>query len=103
MSCASSGISLSAVNSCDPVQSDNWDDRSLAALHPAFCHDRRRSEPATYTLLIALYQYAWQRFLMGYASAIAWLIFVISLIVSLVILRWSQSWVYYAGDVRGRR
>ena len=58
---------------------------------------------ATFTLLIALYQYAWQRFLMGYASALAWLIFVISLVLSLAILRFSRGWVYYAGDVRGRR
>jgi multiple sugar transport system permease protein len=55
--------------------------------------------PADSTMIYALYLYknAFTYFKMGYASAMAWILFVIILAVSLLILRSSDRWVYYAG------
>ena len=35
---------------------------------------------------------------MGYASAMAWLLFVIILVITLIQIRVSRRFVYYAGD-----
>jgi multiple sugar transport system permease protein len=36
---------------------------------------------------------------MGYASAIAVLFFVMIMLLTLIVLRWSRRWVYYEGEV----
>jgi multiple sugar transport system permease protein len=55
--------------------------------------------PQNSTLFMVLYLYrlAFEQFKMGYASALAWLLFVIILIFTLIQLRLSKSWVYYEG------
>jgi multiple sugar transport system permease protein len=55
--------------------------------------------PANSTLFTVLYIYriGFERFQMGYASTVAWLLFVIILLFSLLQLRLSQAWVYYEG------
>lgn len=45
-----------------------------------------------------LYQQAFQYLHLGYASAMAWLLFVLILIVTLVVFRSSVRWVYYGSD-----
>lgn len=55
---------------------------------------------ATEFYSLYLYRNAFQYFKMGYASALAWILFVIILIVTLIILRSSDRWVYYAGEGR---
>ena len=47
-----------------------------------------------------LFQNAFQNFDMGYASALAWILFLIIIALTLVVLRWSTVWVYYEGEVR---
>jgi multiple sugar transport system permease protein len=42
-----------------------------------------------------LYKNAFQYSDMGYASALAWVLFLISVVLALVIMRWSQYWVHY--------
>jgi ABC-type sugar transport system permease subunit len=32
---------------------------------------------------------------MGYASAMAWVLFVISVVLAVAIMRWSKYWVHY--------
>lgn len=61
--------------------------------------------PADSSLFIVLYLYrnAFQWFKMGYASAIAWIIFVYVLVLSILVIRSSQAWVYYEGSLRGRQ
>jgi len=44
-----------------------------------------------------LYQVGWLRYQMGYASALAWLLLVITLICTLIILKSSSRWVFYQG------
>ena len=59
--------------------------------------------PADATLFILLYLY-WEafRFLqMGYASAIAWILFIVILAFTVVQLVLARRWVYYEGEQRG--
>jgi multiple sugar transport system permease protein len=55
--------------------------------------------PANATLFYALllYQNAFQYFRMGYACAMAWVLFVFTLIASCVVFKTSARWVYYEG------
>jgi len=55
--------------------------------------------PANATLFYALYLYrnAFQYVRMGYASAMAWILFAIVMAATLLILRSSKRWVYYEG------
>ncbi len=59
--------------------------------------------PANSTLFYSIYMYkqGFQYFQMGLASAMAWLLFVVTLIVTLVIFRTSRLWVFYSGGEQG--
>ncbi len=58
--------------------------------------------PARSTLVynLYLYQNAFRYFDMGYASAMAWILFVVVLLVTLLVFRSSPLWVFYEGQVR---
>lgn len=56
---------------------------------------------ATLFYLLYLYQNAFQNFRMGYASAMAWILFLIILALSLLVVRSSSAWVYYEGQIEG--
>ncbi|SFJ25321.1 multiple sugar transport system permease protein [Paenibacillus sp. UNC496MF] len=45
-----------------------------------------------------LFQNAFENFNMGYASALAWFLFVIILALTLVVVKSSDAWVYYEGE-----
>ncbi len=45
-----------------------------------------------------LYREAFQRSNMGYASALAWILFIIIVVFSAIILRTQNKWVYYEGE-----
>ena len=45
--------------------------------------------------VLYIYQVAFRNFRMGYASALAWVLFLIVLLVTLVVFRLSPSWVHY--------
>ena len=47
-----------------------------------------------------LFNNAFQYFKMGYASAMAWILFVIILVLTIVQLRLAKKWVYYEGEQR---
>lgn len=53
---------------------------------------------ATEFYSLYLYRNAFQYFKMGYASALAWTLFIIILLFTLLIFRTSARWVYYAGE-----
>jgi oligogalacturonide transport system permease protein len=55
---------------------------------------------ATYLLPYYIYDEAFKKFEMGYASAIAWVLFAIIMVLTLVAFWSSRHWVYYAGDKR---
>lgn len=50
---------------------------------------------ATNTLVFNIYRYAFQFFQMGYAAAMAWVLFAIIFVVTLVQFRYQRQWVYY--------
>jgi multiple sugar transport system permease protein len=56
--------------------------------------------PANSLLLysIWLYKNAFQYFRMGYASALAWLLFITILVITLIIFGTARRWVYYGGS-----
>jgi len=58
--------------------------------------------PARSTLFynLYLYQNAFNYFQMGYASAMAWVLFFIVLVLTLVVFKSSAAWVFYEGEVR---
>lgn len=58
--------------------------------------------PRYSTLFAVLYLYAnaFKNFKMGYASAIAWVLFMVILLLTILTFRISRSWVYYEGDRR---
>ncbi len=47
-----------------------------------------------------LYQNAFRFFEMGYASAMAWVLFLLVLLVTLLVFRSSPYWVFYEGELR---
>jgi len=53
---------------------------------------------ATLFYVLYLYQQAFQAFKMGYASALAWILFLIVMLVTLIQLRLGSRWVYYEVD-----
>ena len=55
---------------------------------------------ATLTIMLYLYRKGFQQFKFGYASAIAWALFCIILVLTMLVLRGSALWVYYEGEVR---
>ena len=55
---------------------------------------------ATLTMVLLVYRQAFQNYRFGYASALAWLLFVIILLFTILIFRSSEAWVYYEGQVR---
>lgn len=58
--------------------------------------------PAESTLFYNLYLYnnAFRYQRMGYASALAWVLFVVVLVLTLLVFRTSAAWVYYEGELR---
>lgn len=57
---------------------------------------------ATMFVILYLYQNAFVYQRMGYASALAWVLFTLILLLTILIYRSSNSWVYYEQDTRKR-
>jgi multiple sugar transport system permease protein len=58
---------------------------------------------ATLFYVLYLYDNAFRWFKMGYASALAWVLFVIIMVLTVITIRSSSAWVYYSGELRGKR
>jgi multiple sugar transport system permease protein len=52
---------------------------------------------STYTFVMHLFAYAFQYFQVGYGAALAWILFLITLLLSMVVIRTTKYWVYYGG------
>jgi multiple sugar transport system permease protein len=59
-------------------------------------------ENATLFYTLYLYRNAFNYFSMGYASALAWVLFLLVLVLTLAVFRTTPMWVHYEGE-RGRR
>ena len=53
---------------------------------------------ATMFIVLYLYQKGWQEFQMGYASALAWGLFIVIMALTALVLYTSRRFVYYAGS-----
>jgi multiple sugar transport system permease protein len=58
---------------------------------------------ATLFFMLHLYNNAFWHFKMGYASAMAWILFAYIMLLTLMVLRSSQMWVFYQGALRGEK
>jgi len=56
---------------------------------------------ATLFAVLYLYRNAFEFFRMGYGAALAWLIFVIILVLTLIQFKTAGRWVYYEGQWKG--
>jgi len=74
---------------------------SFQIFTPAFVMTNGGPANASLFFVLYLYNNAFKWFKMGYASALAWLLFFIILGLTLVIIRSSSAWVYYEGKLRG--
>jgi len=55
---------------------------------------------ATLTMVLYLYRKGFEQLHFGYASAVAWVLFVIIMAFTLLVFRSSTAWVYYEGELR---
>jgi multiple sugar transport system permease protein len=53
---------------------------------------------ATLFFVLYLYKQAFELLNMGYASALAWVLFLVVLVLTLLIFRTQRFWVFYAGE-----
>lgn len=60
-------------------------------------------QDATLFFMLYLYQRAFVDFQMGYASAMAWLLFLYILVLTFLVFRSSAVWVHYEAELKGRR
>ncbi len=49
---------------------------------------------------VYLWQQGWGNFRMGYASALAWMLFLVTMVCTLILLKTSKRWVHVAGGLR---
>jgi len=66
----------------------------------AYVMSGRGVENSTLYYVLYLFDQAFRYFRMGYAAAMAWVLFVIILIVTMIQFRLAKRWVYYAGEER---
>jgi len=71
---------------------------SFQTFTQAFIMTSGGPKDATLFFVLYLYQKAFQQFKMGYASAMAWILFIIIMALTLTLMRTSQRWVYYEGE-----
>lgn len=70
---------------------------------PAYVMTQGGPANATLFYVLYLYQNGWQYFKMGYAAALAWVLFLIIFVFTLLVFKSSPVWVYYEGEViRGK-
>jgi multiple sugar transport system permease protein len=73
---------------------------ALQVFTQAFIMTDGGPKEATLFYLLYLYRNGWVYLKMGYASALAWVLFIYIMIMTLLILRSSSAWVYYEGSMR---
>jgi multiple sugar transport system permease protein len=70
----------------------------LQVFNQAFIMTSGGPSYSTYFLAYHLYNRAFGDYQMGYASAMAWVLLLLTLLLSLLIMKTSTKWVYYEGD-----
>ncbi|TDF95120.1 carbohydrate ABC transporter permease [Paenibacillus piri] len=68
---------------------------SFQVFTPAFVITKGGPNYSTYFYVLYLYQSAFENFRLGFASALAWILFAIILIITVLLFRWQRKWVHY--------
>lgn len=76
--------------------------QALQVFTQAYIMTQGGPQDATRFFMLYLYEHGFQFYNMGYASALAWIIFVYTLVLTLLVLRSAKSWVHYEGGAPGR-
>ncbi len=76
--------------------------RSLQVFVQAFIMTDGGPADATLFYVLHLYRNAFLYFRMGYASLLAWVLFIYVLLLTLLVVRSSQAWVYYESESKGK-
>jgi multiple sugar transport system permease protein len=74
---------------------------ALQVFTDAFVITRGGPNHATLFLSVYLYQHAFQYLNMGYAAALAWVMFLIVLVLTMLVFKSSPLWVYYESERQG--
>ncbi len=76
--------------------------QSVQAFTQVYLVSEGTGEPAGWSLMLSLHLFlaAFQDLDMGYASAMAWLLFVVLLAATIVLFRTARHWVHYQGVMR---
>ena len=74
--------------------------QAFQAFTSAFVISNGRGGPSDSTLLYTLYLYqrGFNDFRMGYASAMAWVLLAVVAVITLLLFRGANRWVFYAGE-----
>jgi len=73
---------------------------SLSTFAQVYIMTRGGPNNASMMIVPYLFDHAFRFYHMGYASAIAWLLFAMVLALTLMVLRSSSAWVYYESEVK---
>jgi multiple sugar transport system permease protein len=74
---------------------------SFQVFTQAFIMTKGGPNNATLTMVLYLYRKAFQQFRFGYASVLAWILFLVIMVFTLSVIRSSAIWVYYEAEVKG--
>lgn len=73
---------------------------SLQVFTQAYAMTEGGPQKSTLFYMFYLYDMAFVKFRMGYASALAWILFIIILVFTLLVIRSSSLWVYYESETK---
>jgi multiple sugar transport system permease protein len=74
---------------------------SFQVFTQAFIMTQGGPNNATLTMVLYLYRKAFEQFRFGYASVLAWILFVVIMVFTLSVFRSSAMWVYYEAEIKG--
>lgn len=75
---------------------------ALQVFTDAFVITRGGPNHATYFLAMYLYDHAFRYLNMGYASAVAWVMFLIVMVLTMLVFKSSPLWVFYESERQGK-
>lgn len=75
---------------------------SFETFTQAYVMTRGGPNGASLFYILYLYNNAFRYFNMGYASALAWIFFIVLMVFTALIFKSSKGWVYYEGNLKGR-
>ena len=81
-------------------QHDRWHYRLASGFQRVYIMTQGGPANATLFYVLYLYRKAWESLEMGYASALAWVLFLIILAFTLIQFRLGRAWVFYEGELR---